>query len=29
MGIEKLVADQAFTYQETKDAKIMIFYHNK
>lgn len=29
MGIEKLVAGQAFTYQETKDAKIMIFYHNK
>ena len=29
MGIEKLIVDQAFTYQENKDAKIMIFYYNK
>lgn len=29
MGIEKLIADQVFTYQENKDAKIMIFYYNK
>ncbi|MBP1045746.1 hypothetical protein I6N96_05600 [Enterococcus sp. BWM-S5] len=29
MGIKKLVEDQAFTFQESKEGKIIIFYYNK
>lgn len=29
MGIKKLVEDQAFTFQESKEGKIIIFYYSK
>ncbi|WP_339101897.1 hypothetical protein [Candidatus Enterococcus clewellii] len=29
MGLDKLVEDEAFTFKQGKDNKLLIFYYNK